>query len=437
MKFETIKTIILTFLVGGSIFLTWSIWSYKPSYDTIKQDVTNSSISVETKQVQDLIKPNKILLHQNHIHLGTVNSTEIDRIINELQGWHFFDIGTPKTVSESDLRSFIQGNNHMEIDFPNRVPFEVYKGILQINKKQVSNVFFDRIIIDFEKGTQKERNIYFIDTENRKIASSTVSNNEIQAFLNKTKQKETVYQAYEAVQIGSNYDTFLPKRSTTMLNYQYSVKDKDELENFKKALFSDPDSVQKSESKDKIEYINSSSLMRADLTDNMLLYVNPAENADYTSDPSSLLKQSIEFVNDHGGWTDEYRYFDLDNNAHEVDFRLYMDGYPVFNSDRMAEIQQYWGENEIYQYLRPFVSLEVQIFIPSEKSLKPGKMVLKELLDNPNLQKNKLQDLVMGYKLQKDPKNPEILSFEPTWYCLYDGTWSPVSELGGKKNGME
>ncbi|MBS4175217.1 two-component system activity regulator YycH [Bacillus sp. FJAT-49736] len=438
MKFETVKTIILSLLVAGSIYLTWSIWTYKPGYDPISKDVINTPIS-DVKKIQDIIKPNKILLHQNHTHLGTVDDTEIERVIKELQKWHFFDIGNQKTFSETELRYFIQEDNHMEIDFPNRIPFEVYKAILQINKKQTSNVYFDRIVIDFEKGTQKERNVYFIDTENRKIASSSISINEIQSFWNKTKQKQSEYQPYESIELGRNHYTFVPKSQTQMWSYKFSVKDKDELESFKKRLFSDPNSVQKSESTDKIEYINSTSLMKADLKNNMLYFVNPSsENLSYTSDPRILLKQSIDFVNDHGGWTDEYRYFDLDNSNHEVIFRLYMDGYPVFNSEDMAEIQQFWGDNDIFQYQRPYVSLlDVPVNTPSKKYLESGKTVLKDLLANSNVRKDDIQDLAIGYQLQKDPKTSDVLSFEPKWYCLYQGTWSPASEIGRVQNGME
>lgn len=437
MKFETIKTIILTLLVAGSIYLTWSVWTYKPSYHELNQDVTNTPISA-AKKIPDLIKPNKIVLHQNHTHLGTVEVTEIDRVINEMQEWHFFDIGTQKTLTDNELRYFIQENNHMEIDFPSRVPFEVYKGILQINKKQTSNIYFDKIVIDFEKGAQKEKNIYFIDTENRKMASSSVSNNEIQAFLNRTKQKQkSVYSPYEFVELGNNHYTFLPKSTTSISQYEYTIKDKDELESFKKILFNDPNSIQKSESKDKIEYFSSTSLMKIDLKNNMLSFVNPAENLSYKSDPRTLLNQSINFVNEHGGWTGEYRFFNLDNNSHQVIFRLFMDGYPVFNANDMAEIQQIWGENdEIYEYRRPYVALETQ-WNYSKKTLPSGKQVIKDLLANPHIQKNSIQDLEIGYTMQMDPDTSEAFSFEPKWYCLYEGTWSPALEIGRGQNGME
>jgi len=436
MKFETIKTIILTLLVACSMFLTWTIWTYKPSYDYINQDVTNTPIS-NTKKTQDLIMPSKIVLHQNQTHLGTVQDTEIDRIMKEIQKWHFFDIGTQKTLTETELRYFIQEKNHMEIDFPSRVPFDIYRGILQINKKQTSNMYFDKIVVDFAKGAQKEKNIYFIDTATHKIASSSISINEIQSFVNRLKQKQNQYQSYELVELGNNHYTYLPSSSTNMKRYEfYIIKDLDELESFKKLLFNDPASVQKNETKDKIEYVSITSLMKVDLKNNVLSFVNTSENLSYKSDPKAILKQSIEFVNEHGGWTGDYRYFSLNNNSHEVVFRLFMDGYPVFNSNEMAEIQQFWGEKDIQEYRRPFIYSEQQ-FDYSVKSMPAGKDELEDLLSTPHVQKNSIQDLELGYQLKMDPDNPRMVSFEPTWYCLYDGTWSPVSEIGRVQNGME
>ena len=37
MNFERAKSIILIILVGTSIFLTWSIWTYEPEYDQFDQ----------------------------------------------------------------------------------------------------------------------------------------------------------------------------------------------------------------------------------------------------------------------------------------------------------------------------------------------------------------------------------------------------------------
>ncbi len=38
---------------------------------------------------------------------------------------------------------------------------------------------------------------------------------------------------------------------------------------------------------------------------------------------NDILQRSINFVNEHGGWTDNYHYFGLDNDQKTVLFRLY------------------------------------------------------------------------------------------------------------------
>ena len=41
-----------------------------------------------------------------------------------------------------------------------------------------------------------------------------------------------------------------------------------------------------------------------------------------------------------------------------VVFRLFVNGLPVFNEVGMAEIEQVWGNGEIYQYQRPYFYLD-------------------------------------------------------------------------------
>ena len=38
-------------------------------------------------------------------------------------------------------------------------------------------------------------------------------------------------------------------------------------------------------------------------------------------------------MNGHGGWTDNYRYVELDNAQKAVLFRLYIAGYPIFSEN--------------------------------------------------------------------------------------------------------
>ena len=85
----------------------------------------------------------------------------------------------------------------------------------------------------------------------------------------------------------------------------------------------------------------------------MILYVDLAEEETQAINSNDLLQRSINFVNEHGGWTDNYRYVGLDNDSESVLFRLYLAGYPIFseNSD-VSELRLEWGKTDISSYER-------------------------------------------------------------------------------------
>jgi regulatory protein YycH of two-component signal transduction system YycFG len=149
-------------------------------------------------------------------------------------------------------------------------------------------------------------------------------------------------------------------------------------------------------------------------------------------------------MNHPGMWTDTYHYFQMNLKKHQVVFRLYLHGIPVFENAKMAEIMLQWGENEIYQYNRPFYTLTLPVPQKvSEYKLPGGAGVIQELSKLPGVNLDKVEDLQIGYQLindtDYDSKQNNILIFEPQWYYFYNGEWLPITQvrLGGKQSGLE
>src|SRR3954451_11563762 len=119
---------------------------------------------------------------------------------------------------------------------------------------------------------------------------------------------------------------------------------------------------------------------------NVLRYVNPTVEENYVNSSYDLVKRSIDFVNEHGGWTDPYRYVYKNEFTHSVTFRLYsMDGYPVFNGNGITEINQVWGRDEINKYIRPNISLELPLTTEMKKVTRPsGHDALKFIQNKKN-----------------------------------------------------
>src|SRR4051812_12102821 len=125
MNFERAKSIILIILVGTSIFLTWSIWTYEPEYEKIDQ---SDYIKIESDEqiVSDVIKPASIFFHRNGQHFQTSSPVKIGKMEKEFSQWRFTGI---KELSlkmvQREFDDFVHEDGSIEIEFTDDVPMSL------------------------------------------------------------------------------------------------------------------------------------------------------------------------------------------------------------------------------------------------------------------------------------------------------------------------
>jgi regulatory protein YycH of two-component signal transduction system YycFG len=440
MRYENIKSGILIILVLVSVLLTWNLWTYQPNYETMEKSNNVAEVTLSEKQeVQKIIKPDMVLFHLKGAHYGTTNSNDIDRLIKEISHWDFHDVKNV-TSTVTSLNQLLQKNGSTEIVFPAEIPVELYRNVLKFADKRLTPFDFDRIVISVENLGKEYGTVYFASTNSHQVYISHISTSFLSNFNRNFIKSASGYPSYSAYKPTENRTLFLPNGKKEMMEYKYLPVTLNSAE-FKNALFNDPSFVQKSMVHNGEEYTNSSSKMSINFDTNMLLYVNPTVETDYVENSIDLVKRSIDFVNEHGGWTDPYRYVEKDVNNHKVTFRLYsMDGYPVFNDIGMSEINEAWGQTDINKYLRPSISLELPLKSEMHKVTVPtANEVLKYLKYSRNIKVEKLEELILGYRMDKDPKEPRLILLEPAWFYRYNNTWSMINmeDLGGLKHGLE
>lgn len=440
MRYENIKSAILIFLVLFSIVLTWNLWTYQPDFKTIdnKNYVEQVSIS-EQKELKKIVKPDTIYFHVNGKHFGTENSLEIDRLVREIGRWVVSDVKNNSEKAGS-IKDLSEKGRAVEIAFPAKVPVEIYRNILNIDQKKIPPFNFDRIVVNMDSTNKENGSVYFVSSETQQVYSAQIPLSFLNDFNKNFFKNATNYPAYFAFKPTDRRTIYLPEKETNMLVYKY-LPAKLDSELFKEALFRDPSFVRKSVIDGGEEYTNDSSKMNIDDSTNILTYVNPTENNTYVGNSYDLLNKSIDFVNGHGGWTDSYRYVSMDELNQKVTFRLYStEGYPVFNERGMSEVTEVWGRDEINKYIRPSIALDFAI--QSEMatvSLPSGHQVLEYLQTKKNFKISHLEDIVLGYQMQKDLKSEQLITLEPTWFYQYNGSWGQVTseDLGGLKHGLE
>lgn len=442
MTYENIKSVILVILVITSVLLTWSLWTYQPALEMLEKTNTVEEVAIgQKKEIKKIIQPDKIYYHhKKEKHYGTIDSKEIEKTVKEISKWNFDKF---ENISDEikNLPSFVHEEGNAVIVFPDSVPIELYKNVIQINDNDFPDFQFDGIVINVNDIQKDEELVYFISFKNQQTYRSSVPASFVQNFRNKyflASEFNQNFSEYFSYEVSNKRTLFLPLNKTKMARYQY-ISTPLESEKFKNALFSDPSVVQKNYQTSMEEYTNSLSLLRENFDKNTISYINLADGNENEFVSKDLLKKSIDFVNEHGGWTDNYRFAEIDEVNHKVVFRLYdSKGYPVFSEERkISAIRQVWGQNEINEYYRSNFSLSTP-FEVKEIFLSSGQKVIQYLESQEGFDRGKLQDVTIGYKMIKEPQT-RLVHLEPSWYYRYNNEWRNISmdKSGGGKHGLE
>ncbi|WP_258832565.1 YycH family regulatory protein [Peribacillus frigoritolerans] len=444
MNFERAKSIILIILVGTSIFLTWSIWTYEPEYDPFEQSSEFIKIKSDVQIVSDVIKPVSILFHGNGHHFQTSNPAEMNEMEKEFSQWRFRGL---KEISVNRLQrkfdDFVHEDGSIEIEFSDDIPISLYKTVLNITDKEVPEFSFDRIIIKQKNISGNESAVYFVSYDQRKIYQGMVDSKKLRNFMDSFYRGSYYkYPKYTAETINSKRTLFVPENPVEINRLQYYIDSLD-IGDLKSALFINPKYVRQEPVSVGEEYTDGTRLMTVNKENYLISYINPAQKSKLFDSSSDLLQKSIDFINEHAGWeNNNYRFAYMSKNEQRVVFRLFVNGYPAFNESGMTEIEQIWGKEEIYSYDRPYFKLDsVLPSVGSAKTLPSGKEVVNQLKSKDNIDFNSVEDISIGYKLDKslDSKLVTLVTLEPTWYYRIGDKWFivPFDDTGGDRSGLE
>ncbi|TQR11535.1 YycH family regulatory protein [Psychrobacillus soli] len=436
---EQVKSVILLLLILLSLTLTFTIWTYSPSYNMNETPVVDIAIA-EKKRMEDVVKPYRLLLSQEESLSGSENTQMIEDVLNSMKNWEIQTVELLNNqASDQQINEYTKKPNRMTFFFPAEVPFKIYDNILNFTDYSLPNASFDRLIVEWSESPSEKMNLYFISTITQKVYTANIGNANQETFIKRLKKQTIdlpVYNEIERVNRLSLYVTTSPK---IMSSYSYIVEEIAP-EKFKNALFTTPSLVRSNPlGTSGQEYTDDSALMNVDFIFKRLSYVHPASESDQVGKSDELIQQSLNFVNEHNGWTDDYRYSRINFSTKQVSYQLYFLGMPVFSKDTATEIIQYWGTNRVYRYIRPYYTLDVST--PAKKrdvQLQSGQNIYDLIYSLSDKKVSSIDDIAIGYNLSQDDQE-KVLNLEPSWYYLANGSWIRVTPelLGGGKFGLE
>jgi len=336
--------------------------------------------------------------------------------------------------------SFIDRNNMVEIYYPDSISINTFKKIIPIKDKDVENFNFDQIVINMNVHEKETGTIYFVSQKDRLIYKTPVPGDLIANFERKySSDAISDYTKYASYFLASEEKPiYVPEGETELYSYKYLFKQINS-DDFKNALFHDPSLVQSSYISAWREFTDGQSVMRENIDESIIRYVNLAVAGNIQNDHGDILQRGIDFVNAHGGFTGDYRFADIDPVQKEVLFRLYNEnGYPVFGQNApISEILIAFGETDINLYKRNNFNLGL-LTEDNKVKLMSGPEMVNALITNDKYDITRVENVVIGYEMAKDSES-SLINLEPRWYFLYEGEWETLSpeDVGGEANGLE
>ncbi|MCP1396047.1 YycH family regulatory protein [Bacillus cereus] len=411
MSMENFKTIVLINLVVISLFLTFNLWTYVPDSTSMQNAkfVQGNEGTNQTK-ISDVVRPTSIIVHKDKNHYGSRREADIESIYKPLEVGELHEF-REISITKGDFLSYVHGEGKIELVFPTDIPFDAVKSMFNMKEKSTDKPkHFNRILLDPSRSKDQEIKINFVsDGDNFKIYEAKLSGVYLKDIVNAQNQFIVSAKPYFDYQINDMKKLFLPDGTTELNNITY-ISSNLAVDTFKNALFSDPRYLSPITEISKETFTDGIRSMEIENNRHMLKYKNSSVLTEKTIDNLMLLQKSFEFVSGHSGSLDSYR-LDYMNKGETV-FRLHEDGYSVFNTDGLAELRQKWGSEEVMEYERPLLSLNTK-GMEQKVTLPSGHVVIASLENNPEIKKQVIKDIGIGYKLSLDG---QVVRLQPIWY---------------------
>ncbi|ANC22422.1 hypothetical protein WR52_27820 [Bacillus cereus] len=411
MSMENFKTIVLINLVVISLFLTFNLWTYVPDSTSMQNaKFVQGNEGMNQTKISDVVRPTSIIVHKDKNHYGSRREADIESIYKPLEVGELHDF-KEISITKGDFLSYVHGEGKVELVFPTDIPFDAVKSMFNMKEKSTDKPkHFNRILLDPSRSKDQEIKINFVsDGDNFKIYEAKLSGVYLKDIVNAQNQFIVSAKPYFDYQLNDMKKLFLPDGTTELNNITY-ISSNLAVDTFKNALFSDPRYLSPITEMSKETFTDGIRSMEIENDRHMLKYKNSSVLTEKTIDNLMLLQKSFEFVSGHSGSLDSYR-LDYMNKGETV-FRLNEDGYSVFNEDGLAELRQIWGSEEVMEYERPLLSLNTK-GIEQKVTLPSGHVVIASLENNPEIKKQVIKDVGIGYKLSLDG---QVVRLQPIWY---------------------
>lgn len=415
MNYESIKSFILFVLVGISLLLSFILWSYQPNYDIIYDTsyVNEVDIGGNEKTKNDLVEPIKVIFHNGAQSRSFSKPEKRRELYRDMASWVMTDF----KVSKSEGRP--QDDRYAEIAFPTDIPADLLTNLFTFNDEiETPDWLFDRVFMRLDEEA-KSVEMQILSKDNKKQITASIDKTETyHVLLSYLVDKNEFLE--DNIQFGNDaHPIYMPKRKISMPKRTVIATTIDP-ELYINALFRNPSLVTPNEGE--AYFTDGQRGMRIVQEGRALEFINPLQSNYELLKPLELIERSVNNINEHKGWTNNYMFDHMDQPTNHIRYRLSYDGYPVYDYRKFSIIEQEWRDHELYEYDRSLIQIG-NLLNSEDVTLPSGDEVARILTEeNSKVPLEDITDIRIGYFLNY-LDDEHSLTLEPSWFIVLGDDW--------------
>ncbi|WP_027964555.1 YycH family regulatory protein [Halalkalibacillus halophilus] len=430
MNIEHLKTIILVLLVGASLLLTLALWTYQPDFEELDQAtyLDETELGGEERNVRELIRPTQISFNNFREYSMIKDQETKQQLYDEITDWSFSQIDSHTTGGNASVLS-----RNMEVTFPIEVPLQMIGQIFDVEDFEYEwNQTFNRVYFQLVQSSENMIRVQFASNEHEEtlqgeiesgsayelISDYIVGNNTIPAERIDLQSGTYIYVPTEPVEVSS------PTILTERLERQTIIN----------ILFNNPSLVRQQRLSSSTEDRNFTDGTRELQTSQVLrnqefmTYVNPLTVETMSMTDQELIRRSIDFNNDHLGFTDDFQIDQIQNASNTIDYRMHYDGTPIFDESDYWMMEQSWSPNELQEFNRPLFETQTRFQNEGDVDELDSGIDVYQFFENnqDEFSLDLIENMRIGYAVEIGDEVSGVLFLQPTWHIYYAGRWRTI-----------
>ncbi|RKD68108.1 regulatory protein YycH of two-component signal transduction system YycFG [Sinobaca qinghaiensis] len=433
---ERIKSWSLSLLVVVSVILTYQTWTFQPEYEAFEDTtyVENEPVG-ETRSLSEAVWPEQIVLHQDE-DMAAIESndeafTEFYETLQDSRIENLVNL-TSSGEAGNEVNEIIENNGGemAEVIFPTPIAGELIEELFQIEEDTPYSSIetLDRMYLVDDGPDADSLKILLVSYQDGGSVFEAQTNFSLSDFrsqyLNNLNAFPSVFALETPEQSGIERSIYLPEDTSTYSTVSYTTSEI-ATDNFLRLLFNEPNYVEQyQEDNGQLSYTDGSRMVNIASDGDSFNYVNPIYGESVESNQGNVITSSFDFVNSQGGWTDQYRLYDINSaaNQEEATYRMIVQGVPVYDTgEPQTSITAVKTGGQIANYSRPLFELDANpIDIEENVTLESGRDIVDQMQGQFDMEE--VENVRIGYSVNKDN---EVVNFDPSWFIKYGGDWYP------------